>query len=322
MANRKEQTESKPAFVPPKNFLNLDDRLVKQFEAKSHSLYNGPPAGCQLADKVQAFVQHLILSNDPTELVHFASLHNQAALYNTLKEFIALNLDKCDLPEHLRPTKAEKAEFMELAAQFFTLAYCQLHEPNNQKHTDRWAYWLSIDLRRILRLFQAPADQQSPASAAARDVLITSPLVAAPSPAPPVTPPPSSGTGQVPPPARPAPPGLPPLPDSPPQSVRPAPEKLPWLPDQLPAPRPPRTAVPSEPSSNLRIPDPPVTRQTKTPDPAIVQAQGIQFNERQLNASLSATEKMDCLMNCWTGSRLPEICMALVLVIWMFTPGG
>ena len=89
---------------------------------------------------------------------------------------------------------------MELAAEFFTLAYCQLHRATNQKHTDRWAYWLSIDLIRTLR-DSSPLIRRSPASGTARDVLITSPLVAAPSPAPPVTPPPPPGTGQAPPPA-------------------------------------------------------------------------------------------------------------------------
>lgn len=295
MSVRKKQIVWNPELVAVRRVLNLDDGLVKQFEKKSHSLYNGPPEGCQLADKVQVFVRHLILSTDRTELVHFASLHNQAALYNTLKGFIALNIDKSDLRDHLRPTTTEKTEFMELAAQFFTLAYCQLHEPNNQKHTDRWAYRLAIDLRQTFREFKNSADPQPSASAPAGGVLITSPVKAAPRPAPPGTPPPSSVTGQVPPPVRPAPTGLPPLPDTLPKSARPTPEELPWIPDHLPPPSLPRskryvrpppplpdtlpqgaslsqrtpappvsasssTTAPQEPSSNLRIADPPPAR--------------------------------------------------------------
>jgi hypothetical protein len=108
----------------------------------------------ELPNAAASLVKHLILAGDPRELVHFAFLHNQRALYNTLREFIALNVGIPAIPQDLR------AQFKEIAAQFLTQAYCIYHEPNNLRHVNNyWSYWLSIDLRRVFRPFEVPLDQ-------------------------------------------------------------------------------------------------------------------------------------------------------------------
>lgn len=148
----KKTTESTSASVPAPNFLGPDCRLIRQFGDRALALLGKEDR--ELPNAAASLVRHLILAGDPRELVHFGFLHNQRALYNTLREFIALNIERPDIPEGLRP------EFRDVAAQFLTQAYCIYLEPNNMRHINNyWSYWLSIDLRRVFKPFGVALDQ-------------------------------------------------------------------------------------------------------------------------------------------------------------------
>ena len=148
----KKTSEPASSFVPAASFLGLDSHLMKQFGGRALALLDKQDR--ELPNAAASLVKHLILAGDPRELVHFAFLHNQRALYNTLREFIALNIERPDIPEGLRP------ECGDIAAQFLTQAYCIYHEPNNARHINNyWSYWLAIDLRRVFRPFEVRLDQ-------------------------------------------------------------------------------------------------------------------------------------------------------------------
>ena len=148
----KKTNESDSTFVPGVNFLRLTQKLLRQFGDRAFALLVRKDRG--LADAASDFVRYLIKSSEPRDLLHFATLHDQEVLHNTLREFITLHTEGPDIPA------ASKAEFNEIAAQLLTQAYCIYHEPNNLTHRNNyWAYWLSIDLARIFRPFEIAATQ-------------------------------------------------------------------------------------------------------------------------------------------------------------------
>ena len=158
MLIRRKITEAKPTFTPPVNFLGLDANLIKQFQKQANALNN--MADFKLPRAVAEFVRYLVMSTEARELIHFAFLHNQRALYSTLREFIKLHMDMVSIAELLQ------SEFLDISSQFLTQAYCIHHESNNMWHRDnRWSYYLSLDLSRVFRPFLVPRDQPEKASA-------------------------------------------------------------------------------------------------------------------------------------------------------------
>src|ERR1035441_1812330 len=123
MLIRKKTEEATPTYTPPVNFLGLDANLIKQFQKRANALNNMDDF--KLPRAVAEFVRYLVMSTEARELIHFAFLHNQRALYSTLREFIKLQMDKVNIPELLQ------SEFLDIAAQFLTQAYCIHHESNN-----------------------------------------------------------------------------------------------------------------------------------------------------------------------------------------------
>jgi len=165
MLMRKKTTESQPTFIQPVNFLGLDDKLIKQFQKLANAL--NAMDDFKLPRAVADFVRGLVMSTDPRELIQFACLHNQRALYNTLREFIKLHIDKPNIPVNA------KAQFLDIASQFLTQAYCICHEPNNMWHKDnRWSYDISLELGRVFKPFRVPKDQQWQASAQPEEVVV------------------------------------------------------------------------------------------------------------------------------------------------------
>ena len=156
-------TETRPAFTPPVK----DPRTGCQpnqavSEAGNRSQHDG---GFQVAESVAEFVRCLVMSTDARELIHFACLHNQRALYSTLREFIRLHMDKPNIPE------TPEAQFVDIASQFLTQAYCICHEPNNMWHLDnRWSTsWRSIWAESLSR-FGCPETNKKQASSPATEV--------------------------------------------------------------------------------------------------------------------------------------------------------
>lgn len=146
------QAKQEPApFVAPVNFLLLDDKLRKQFEATANQLN-------QMKDRssvfhISLFVRQLILEADFSEILHFGRMRSQRALYDTLREWIRLNLHKCGLSECYHET------VLTLAAQFLTEGFCWLNEPNNIKHqNNRWSYAASLELYRLLKRMPRAVD--------------------------------------------------------------------------------------------------------------------------------------------------------------------
>jgi hypothetical protein len=165
MLIRKKTTEAKPEFIPPVNVLGLDADLIKQFQTLSHALNTMDDHKLSIA--VAEFVRYLIMGTELRELIHFGCLHNQRALYSTLREFIRLHMDKPSIPEHVKP------QFLDIASQFLTQAYCICHEPNSRWHrNNRWSYDISLELGRIFRPLRAPRDQQEKASAQAIEAIV------------------------------------------------------------------------------------------------------------------------------------------------------
>ena len=95
--------------------MGLDAKLMKQFQKLSYALNMMDDLSCQ--DTVAEFVRYLVISSEPRELIHFAFLHNQRALYNTLREFIKLHMDRASI-------SAIAGKFLDIASQFLTQAYC------------------------------------------------------------------------------------------------------------------------------------------------------------------------------------------------------
>jgi hypothetical protein len=165
MLIRKKATESRPAFIAAVNFLGLDANLIKQFQKLATALNTMDEF--KLPRSVAEFVRYLVMSTDLRELIHFAHLDNQRALYSTLREFIKLHIDKPNIPELVQ------SEFLDIASQFLTQAYCISHEPNNMWHKDnRWSYNISLDLGRVFRPFQVRGEQEEKPSPLATEVLI------------------------------------------------------------------------------------------------------------------------------------------------------
>ena len=165
MLIRKKTTESNPAYVPAVSVSGLDPKLMKQFLTLSHALNRMDDF--KLPSAVADFVRYLVLSNDPRELLHFAFLHNQRALYNTLREFIKLHMEGPKIPEPLQ------GEFLDIASLFLTQAYCICHEPNNWRHTNnRWSYYIALELGRIFRPFQVPVDQEGKPKSPTTEALV------------------------------------------------------------------------------------------------------------------------------------------------------
>ena len=165
MLMRKKMTEASPTFTPPVNYLGLDAKLIKQFQKLSNALNSLDDF--KLPRAVAEFARYLVLSTEPRELIHFACLHNQRALYSTLREFIRLHIDKANTPENV------KAQFLDIASQFLTQAYCICLESINMWHLDdRWSYYLALDLGRVFKPFRVPRDQQEQASSQATEVLL------------------------------------------------------------------------------------------------------------------------------------------------------
>ena len=158
MLIRKKMTEATPTYAPPVNFLGLDANLIKQFQKLATAL--NTMHDFKLPRAVAEFVRYVVMSTEPRELIHFAFLHNQRALYSTLREFIKLHMDMVSIAELLQ------SEFLDIASQFLTQAYCIHHESNNMWHRDnRWSYYLALDLGRVFRPLLVPRDQQQKASA-------------------------------------------------------------------------------------------------------------------------------------------------------------
>jgi hypothetical protein len=165
MLIRKKMTEATPTYTPPVNFLGLDANLIKQFQKLATAL--NTMHDFKLPRSVAEFVHYLVLSTDSRELIHFACLHNQRALYNTVREFIKLHMDKPNIPEHGKP------QFLDIASQFLTQGYCICHEPNNMWHTDnRWSYYIALELGRVFRPFQVPRDQEEKAISPATEAIV------------------------------------------------------------------------------------------------------------------------------------------------------
>jgi hypothetical protein len=165
MLIKKKATESRPMFTPPVNFLGLDTNLIKQFQKLATAL--NTMDDFKLPRSVAEFVRYLVMSTDARELIHFAHLHNQRALYSTLREFIKLHMDKLNIPEPVQ------SEFLDIASQLLTQAYCISHEPNNLWHKDnRWSYYIALDLGRVFRPFRMPRDQEEKAGSPAAEVIV------------------------------------------------------------------------------------------------------------------------------------------------------
>lgn len=147
----KEETRS---FVPAVNYLLLDRTLLKKFDSMAFSLNT-----MQSHDAIYAiadFVRRLIHETDPAELLHFASMLNQRALYDTLQEFIKLNLHKAGVRE------GKEDLVLSIATQFLTEAICRFNEPNNMKHrNNRWSSRLTLDLIRVYREYEATSGVQA-----------------------------------------------------------------------------------------------------------------------------------------------------------------
>ena len=110
MLIKKKTTEAMPTFSASVNYLGMDANLIKQFQKLATAL--NTMDDFKLPRSVAEFVRYLVMSTDARELIHFAFLHNQRALYSTLREFIRLHIDKPSIPQNV------KAQFLEIASQF------------------------------------------------------------------------------------------------------------------------------------------------------------------------------------------------------------
>ena len=154
-----------PTFTASVNYLGMDANLIKQFQKLATAL--NTMDDFKLPRSVAEFVRYLVMSTDARELIHFAFLHNQRALYSTLREFIRLHIDKPSIPQNV------KAQFLDIASQFLTQAYCICHEPNDMWHLDnRWSYYLALDLGRVFRPFRVPRDQEEKANPQATEAVV------------------------------------------------------------------------------------------------------------------------------------------------------
>jgi len=161
MLLRKRILQLSEEWFPVVNIMALDSNLMNLFEELADTLNRMQDQ--KLPNTVGGFLHNLIMSTDPKELIHFAMLHNQRALYNTLREFIQLHIDRPDIPVTVR------SGFLDIAAVLLVQAYCMYHEPNNMHHrNNRWSYSLCIDLRRVFKPFEVPRDQEGKRTSPAR----------------------------------------------------------------------------------------------------------------------------------------------------------